>query len=123
MPVTVTIRREILDVEVHGPEADGVALQRRLSDVCADVLGPALEAAFAPVDPGDAHGVVERLAIHLSAIDLDRLDAELTDAVHREVADWFRRNPPVPAGAVGPAEAGTVQRRSVAETVDEALVV
>src|SRR5687768_6900222 len=82
MPATVTIRREILDVEVHGTEADGVAVQRRLSDVCADVLEPALEAAFARVDPGDAHLMIERLAIDLADISLDRLDAELTDAVH-----------------------------------------
>jgi hypothetical protein len=123
MTATVMIRREILDVEVQGTEADGVALQRRLSDVCADVLGPALEAAFARVDRGDAHLMIERLAIDLADISLDRLDAELTDAVHREVGDYFRRNPPVPAGAVGRAEAGAVQRRSVAETVDEALVV
>ena len=122
MPATVTIRREILDVEVHGTEADGVALQRRLPDVCADVLGPALEAAFARVDPGDAHLMIERLAIDLADISLDRLDSELTDAVHREVADYFRRNP-VPSGPGPGSEAGEVQRRTLAETVDEALLV
>ena len=35
---TITIRRQILDVEVHGTEAEGLALQRRLPGVCADVL-------------------------------------------------------------------------------------
>ena len=122
MPATVTIRREILEVEVHGTEADGVALQRRLSDVCADVLAPALEAAFARVNPGEAHLLIERLAIDLADISLDRLDAEMTDAVHREIADYFRRNP-VPIGPGPASEAGDVKRRTPAETVDEALLV
>ena len=122
MTATVTIRREILDVEVHGTEADGVTLQRRLSDVCSDVLGPALEAAFARVDPGDGHVMIERLAIDLGDISLERLDAELTDAVHREVADYFRRHP-VPSGPRPASEASEVQRLTLAETVDEGLLV
>ena len=117
MPATVTIRRELLDVELHGTEADGLALQRRLSDVCADVLGPALEAAFERVDPGDAHLVIEHLEIDLADISLDRLDAELADAVRREVAEYFRRNP-VPSGPGLPSsEDGDVRRRTPAETV------
>ena len=120
---TITVRRQILDVEVHGTESEGLALQRRLPGVCADVLWPALESAFAPGDPGDAHLVVERLAIDVSGISLDRLDAELADAVQREVADYLRRNPAVPFDAAGAPKSGDVQRRTVAETVDEALVV
>ena len=69
---TITVRRQILDVELHGTESEGLALQRRLPGVCADVLWPALESAFAPGDPGDAHLVVERLAIDVSGISLDR---------------------------------------------------
>jgi hypothetical protein len=122
MSATVMIRREILDVEVHGTEADGVALQRRMSDVCADVLEPALDAAFARVDPGDAYLMVERLAIELADISLDRLDAELVDAVLREVSDYFRRNP-VPSGRRPASETDDVQRRTLSETVDEALLV
>jgi hypothetical protein len=120
---TITVRRQILDVELHGTESEGLALQRRLPGVCADVLWPALESAFAPGDPGDAHLVVERLAIDVSGISLVHLDAELADAVQREVADYLRRNPAVPSGAAGAPKGGDVQRRTVAETVDEALVV
>src|SRR5262245_11577570 len=100
-PAAITVRRQILDVEVHGTESHGLALQRRLRGVCADLLSPALESAFRPVDPGDAHLVVERLAIDVSGISLDRLDAELADAVRREVADYLRRNPAVPFGVAG----------------------
>lgn len=119
----ITVRRQILDVEVRGTEAEGLALQRRLPRVCADVLWPALESAFAPGDPGDAHLVIERLAIDVSGISLDHLDAELAAAVQREVADYLRRHPAVPFGAAGAPKSGDVQRRTVADTVDEALVV
>jgi hypothetical protein len=119
----IMVRRQILDVELHGTESEGLALQRRLPGVCADVLWPALESAFAPADPGDAHLVVERLAIDVSGISLDHLDAELADAVQREVADYLRRNPAVPFGAAGTPKRGDVQRRTVAETVDKALMV
>ena len=117
------VRRQILDVELHGTESEGLALQRRLPGVCADVLWPALESAFAQRDPGDAHLVIERMAIDLSGIALDRLEAALADAVRREVADYLRRNPAVPFGAAGAPKRGDVQRRTVAETVNEALVV
>src|SRR5687768_11377093 len=119
----ITVRRQILDVELHGTESEGLALQRRLPRVCADVLWPALESAFAPGDPGDAHLVVERLAIDVSDIALDHLDAALADAVQREVADYLRRNPAEQFDAAGAPKSGQVQRRTVAETVDEALVV
>ena len=48
----VTIRRQMLDVELHGTEADGLALQRRLPGMCADVLWPAIEAVLARDRPG-----------------------------------------------------------------------
>jgi Contractile injection system tape measure protein len=119
----ITVRRQVLDVELHGTESEGLALQRRLPGVCAHVLWPALESAFAPGDPGDAHLIVERLAIDVSGISLDHLDEQLADAVQREVADYLRLNPAVPFRVAELGKSGDVQRRTVAETVDEALVV
>jgi hypothetical protein len=122
MPAMITVRRQVVDVAVEGTESDGMALHRRLPEVCSDVLAPALESAFAPVDPGDAHLVIERLAIDVSDISLDRLDAELADAVRREVAEYFRRHP-VPYDATEGDVADEVHRLTTAETVDEALVI
>jgi len=123
MADTVIIRREILDVEVHGTESDGVALQHRLPRVCADVLAPALEAAFARVDPGDATLVIERVVLDLQSLRLDRLDADLADAVQREVTDYFRRNPPDPSTSLDGHEVANVRRRTTAETANDALLV
>lgn len=120
---TITVRRQVLDVEVLGTESDGLALQRRLPGMCADVMSPALETAFVPIDPGGAHLYIERLAIDLSGISFDRLESELAEAVRREVADYFRRNPPLPSAVARAPMDGDVQWRTAAETVDEALVV
>jgi hypothetical protein len=118
----ITIRNQILDIELHGAESDGFALQRRLPGVCADVLSPALESALAEVDPGDAHLYLERLVIELVDVPLDRLEAELADALRREVANYFRRNPPVRYAGEDPTQ-GAVQHRTAAETVEGALLV
>ena len=120
----ITVRRQILEVEVNGgSEAEGLALQRRLPGVCADVMSPALESAFAPGDPGDAHLLIERLTIEVSGISLDRLEAELADAVRREVGDYLRRHPAVSLGSAETGERGDVRRRTEAESVEDALVV
>ncbi|HEX7135247.1 MAG TPA: contractile injection system tape measure protein, partial [Iamia sp.] len=121
-PAAITIRRQVLAVELHGSEAEGLALQRRLPGVCADVVTPALETALGEVDPGDAHLSVATMVIELPDIGLDRLEAELADAVRRAVADHFRRNPAVPADDGAAGGEGAVVRRTVAEDVDDALV-
>lgn len=124
---TITIRRQVLDVEVAGTQADGLALQRRLPGWCADVLSPALETELARFDPGDAHLFVERLEVDVPQIGLDRLEAELADAVRAAVADFFRKNPPGrPAGpGASGAEAASrvgVQLRAKEAVVADALV-
>ncbi|WP_026552441.1 contractile injection system tape measure protein [Arthrobacter sp. H20] len=122
-PTSITIRSQLLDVEVHGTESDALALQRRLPGMCADVLWPALEAALADVDPGDAHLSVERLAIDLAEVPLDRLESELAAALRREVVDYFRRNPPVRFAGGDRAPQNVVRHRTEAETVEDALLV
>jgi hypothetical protein len=122
MTVTVTIRREILDLELRGSESDGVALQRRLPRVCADALTPALESAFGPFDAGDEHLRVERLMIEVADVSLDTLEDELADAVRMQVAEYFRRSWPAPSDGSEIPGVGDVSRRTPAETVDEALL-
>ena len=70
----ITIRRETVDVEVRGTEADGLALQARLPELCTAVLGPALEDAMRDVDPGDDHLFIERLEIDLDVVPADALE-------------------------------------------------
>lgn len=119
----VTIRRQVLEVELHGSAAEGHALQRRLPRVCSEVVSPAIEAALGAVDPGDSFLFLDQLSIDLSLVSLDGFEAELAAAVRREIAEHFRRHPIRPAGAAeaGP-EAGGVSQRTPAETVEDAFV-
>ncbi len=121
---SITVRRQILEVEVDGTEADGLALERRLPEVCSDVLWPALEEAFARDDPDGAFLVIDRLQIDLPGIPLDRLGPALAEAVRREVADQLRRTPTPPAGAAAaaPDDRG-IRLRTATETADDALLV
>ena len=119
----VTISRQVLEVDLHGTEADGHALQRRLPGVCADVVSPVIESALGHLDPGDGYLFLERLSIDLTLSSLERLEANLADAIRHELAEHFRRRPvPAatdPAGALGRDE---VQHRSQREATGDALV-
>jgi hypothetical protein len=124
-PATITILRQVLDVEMRGTEPDGLALQRRLDRVHADVVLPALESALGRIDPRDAALHVDLLAIDVGAVSLDRLETELAEALRQGVGDYFRRHPPVPAtGAAEPAAVAVeVQQQPFAQTIDDALIV
>jgi hypothetical protein len=136
----VVIRRQVLDVDLPGTEADGLALQRRLPGMCADVLWPAIGAVLGAIDPGDSYIYLDRLAIDLTLSSIDGLESELADAVQRELQDYFRRHPmrraassgaagdpgepPAPGEPGAPSAPGTpsdVHHRTFGQTVDQAL--
>lgn len=121
-PTAIAIRRQILDIDLYGTESAGLALQHRLPGVCAEVMLPALESALARFDPGDAHLRVEQLAIDVSNTSLERLEADLAEAVERQVVDYFLRNPPPRSTPARPHPPEGILQQTVAETVDEALV-
>ena len=77
----VTIRRQVVEVDLHGTESDGHALQRRLPRVCAEVVTPAIESALGASRPGRCLSVLDRLTIDLTLGSLDRLEADLAAAV------------------------------------------
>lgn len=120
----ITIRRQIVSVDLRGTEADGLALQHRLPAVCAEVIAPALESALGRFDTGPESLVIERLEIDVPTLALEALASGLAAGVHRGVEECLLRAPPQ-AGAPGAsgddAGSGVIERRSVAETVDDAL--
>lgn len=83
------IRREVLEVDLSGSEADGFDVQRRLGDLCRDRLGPALDAAFARIVPPGEHWVVDRLEIDAGTFALDSLDG-FVEAVARAAEGQIR---------------------------------
>ena len=80
------IRRQSLDVVVHGSEADGLDVQRRLSALSRVVLPRVIEQVLDEVGPANGHLYIERLEVDLGAIDLDRLETAIPEriALHLE---------------------------------------
>lgn len=119
----ITIRRQVVSVDLRGTEADGLALQHRLPAVCAEVIAPALESALSRFNTGSTTLVIDRLEIDVPAITLDRLTDALGAGVRQGVEECLLRAPPlVTPGASGDdAERVAIEERAVAGTVDGAL--
>ena len=113
------IRRQFVEIDLHGAESDGMALQRRLPDLCNRLVTPVLDRALARCDPHDGWVVVERLDVDLGRMSPDALERDLPEAIGRAVESFFRDHPPPPEQ---PAETGNVKHRSDRDTADDALI-
>jgi hypothetical protein len=130
-PVTVAVRRQVVEAEVRGTERDGLQVQRHLSGTVDEVVARALERALAGVVPEDDHLVIDRIDIEVGEVPYAALDEALADAVRSDVEAFVRQHPPPPTGHPGGSAdvpgasetSGPVVRRSTAATVDEAFVV
>jgi len=74
------IRRQYLDVELSGTEADGLALQRTLPDLCRESFS-AIEGALNRCAPADKHLYIERLEIDAGTMRLERLEHDLAGSI------------------------------------------
>ena len=84
------IRKQYLHVELQGTEADGLALQRRLSDLCQQWLTPALEKMLDRAAPAQGHLTIERLDIDVGAFTLGNLEHDLSEAVTYSIEKQLR---------------------------------
>jgi hypothetical protein len=137
------IRRQVLEVEVAGAESDGLALQRRLADLCRDWLAPALEEALERSVPGDQHWIIDRLEVDAGSIALETFERDLVEAVTQAIARQLREaapgvslgggarwaapwplesspREPGPLGLMG--SSGPIQRRTDAQSVHGAFL-
>jgi hypothetical protein len=134
------IRRQVVDVEVAGAEADGLALQRRVADLCQRWLAPALEEALNHAVPGDEHWIIDRLEVDAGSVALETFERDLVEAVTQTIArrlgegaagilsgEWapggITESSPLermPLGSMGPS--GPVQRRTEAQSVHAAFI-
>lgn len=128
--VRIAVRRQVVDAEVHGTEADGLAVQRRLSGSVDGVVARALQEALDGLVSDEEHLVVDRLEIEADHVSLAGLDAALTDAVRRGATAFFRRHLPPPARPGHPAartgstaDTARIVRRTPTATVAEAFAV
>ena len=75
------IRRQFLNLEFNGTEAEGVALQHRLSDICDQCILPALEEVFNRLVPPDTFLTIDRLEIDAGIVTIKRLESELSEKI------------------------------------------
>ena len=122
------IRRQVLEIAVSGAESDGLALHRRLPDICQDWLLPSLEAVLERLVPGDEHWTIDRLDIDAGTLRPDAFEKGLVDAVTQEV-ERFLREHAARMGSVSPMKAaeldsadGPVARRSEEQSLQRAFL-
>ena len=115
------IRQQYLHVEVNGTEFDGLALQRRLPDLCEHSLTPALERVLDRCVPATEHLYLERLEIDVGAMALERLEHDLaaavTSAVEKSLQELLRSEAAAP-----PNISGSVRCTTTQQSLHEALL-
>lgn len=75
--MTHLIRRQYLEVEVNGTQADGLALQRSLPDTCRQALLPVLAKVLDQYAPATGHWYIERLDIDAGALPLSKFESQI----------------------------------------------
>ncbi len=92
MPTTQhhIIRQQFLHVEVFGTESGGLALQRRLPELCRQVLLPALERTLDRAAPTRGHLAIERLEVDAGILNLVTLERDLAEAVTQAIEKQLR---------------------------------
>lgn len=124
--VTISVRRQILDVEVFGEESAGRLLRDRLPAVCAAVVAPALEAGLAHADLEGRRICIDHISIDVHGVEIEALERELALAVRRGLDEYLRDHPPHASPedtTLDPdAAAGGVRVATEGESIDDALV-
>jgi hypothetical protein len=114
------IRREILEVDLSGSEADGFAVQRRIGELCRDRLGPALDAAFARIVPPGEHWILERLEIDAGSFSLEGLDG-FVEAVARAAEGQIQTRSDGRSARAAPAEGPTAPGSPAAQAQEDEI--
>lgn len=83
-----------MHVEVNGTEAEGLALQHRLPELCRRLLLPAVERALDRLAPQEGHWYLEKLEIDAGSLSLDRLDEDLPGVVEQALEKILRERYP-----------------------------
>ncbi len=79
--MTHTIRRQYLHLNLQGSEAEGFALQNRLSALCEQWLRPAMEQVLDRCAPAHGRLCIEHLEVDAGHFRLDHLERDLAGAV------------------------------------------
>jgi hypothetical protein len=126
-PAPHSIRRQVLEVELEGSEADALALQRSLPSLSARVLAPAIAEVLDRCAPAEDWIRIERLEIDAGNVTWERLEQDLPAALSQALAlglEAALTAQGVVAGAKGENGVGGEpgwRRSTAAQSLDEAL--
>jgi len=116
------IRQQYVYVEMNGTESEGLALQRRLPDVCHHWLTPAMERVLERCAPPTGHLYIERLEIDIGTVTLGHVEHDLPELVAVALEKAIREQMPAegtPSVALGD---NSVQYKTTQQTRDEAFL-
>jgi len=117
------IRRQVLRVDLRGTEAGGMAVQRRLSELCRGSVLSALDRMLERTVPADEHWIFERLDIDAGTIDLDDLETGLAEALTSATEKRLRERAPIGSiPGAGVTRRGSESCRSDDDAVHQALL-
>lgn len=117
---THVIRQQYLHVEMAGTEAEGLALQRRMTGLCEYWLTPAIEEVLDRHAPPHDHLCIERLEIDIGSLTTKRLEQDLRGAVAQALDKWFREH--APPGDLTTHPLGNIQHKTKQYCISEAFV-
>lgn len=119
--MTHIIRQQYVHVALNGTEAEGLALQRRLPDLCRQALTPAIDRGLERCAPSDGHVYVERLEIDAGTLTLERLESDLPESVERAIEQVLREQ--LPQGGCSPTGvSGNIRHMTTQRSVYEAFL-
>jgi hypothetical protein len=119
--MTHIIRQQFLHIKLNGTESDGLALQRRLPDLCHHRLMPSIERALDRCTPQNGHLTIERLEIDAGALSLDRLEHDLAESVSQAIEKSLRELYP-PDGSPAAMISGNAKRKTDQQSILEAFI-
>ena len=84
------IRRQFLNLEFNGTEAEVVALQHRLPDICDQFILPAVEKAFNRLALHNTILTIDRLEIDAGTVTINKLEFELSEKITQALENSLR---------------------------------
>ncbi len=112
------IRRQFLNLEFNGNEAEGVALQQRLPDICDQLILPALEKVFNRLVPPDTFLTIDRLEIDAGIVTIKRLESELSEKITQALTKSLQEL----SGSASSPGSGDILCKTEGEGIGEAFI-
>ncbi len=119
--MTHMIRQQYLHVELNGTEAEGMALERSLPDLCHHWLMPAIEQTLERCAPPNEHLAIERLELDVGTLMLENLEQTLPESVTLALENAIREQMLVKATPTT-REKDLVQHKTAQQSLDEAFI-